>query len=57
MSKISKKKLIKVLQGDLEQPITKESLLDRLANPPTQEEWIRGYWRWRKQMENNNADD
>ena len=49
MSRISKRKLIKVLQGDLEEPITKESLLDRMAKPVTQEEWLRGYKKWVEQ--------
>jgi hypothetical protein len=54
MSRISKKKLIKVLQGDLEQPITKKSLLEQLAKPVTQEEWLRGYKEWkRKQLAND----
>ena len=51
MSQISKKKLIKVLKGDLEEPVTKQSLLDQLAKPVTQEEWLRGYKRWKKHME------
>ena len=46
MSRISKKKLIKVLQGDLEEPVTKQSLLDQLAKPVTQEEWLKGYKKW-----------
>jgi len=49
MTKISKRKLIKVLQGDLEEPITKESLLDRMAKPVTQEDWLRGYKKWVEQ--------
>ena len=49
MTKISKRKLVKVLQGDLEEPITKESLLDRMAKPVTQEEWLRGYKKWVEQ--------
>jgi hypothetical protein len=53
MSRISKKKLIKVLKGDLKQPVTKQSLLDQLAKPVTQEEWLRGYKRWKKHMEEN----
>ena len=54
MSKISKKKLIKVLKGDLEQPVTKQSLLDQLAKPVTQEEWLKGYNEWkRKQLAND----
>jgi hypothetical protein len=49
MTKISKRKLVKVLQGDLEEPITKESLLDQMAKPVTQEEWLRGYKKWVEQ--------
>ena len=54
MSRISKKKLIKVLKGDLEQPVTKQSLLDQLAKPVTQEEWLRGYNEWKKKQLANN---
>ena len=46
MSQISKKKLIRVLKGDLEEPVTKQSLLDQLAKPVTQEEWLKGYHKW-----------
>jgi len=54
MSQISKKKLIKVLKGDLEEPMTKKSLLDQLAKPVTQEEWLRGYKEWKgKQLAND----
>jgi len=54
MSRISKKKLIKVLQGDLEESVTKQSLLDQLAKPVTQEEWLKGYREWkRKQLAND----
>jgi len=53
MSQISKKKLIRVLKGELEEPVTKQSLLDQLAKPVTQEEWLRGYKRWKKHMEEN----
>ena len=49
MSRISKKKLIKVLKGDLEMPVSKQSLLDQLAKPVTQEEWLKGYKRWVEQ--------
>jgi len=49
MTKISKKKLIKVLKGDFEEPVTKQSLLDQLAKPVTQEEWLKGYKRWVEQ--------
>ena len=50
MSKISKKKLIKVLKGELEEPVTKQSLLDQLAKPVTQEEWLKGYNEWKKKQ-------
>ena len=49
MSRISKRKLIRVLKGELEESITKESLLDRMAKPVTQEQWIKGYKRWVEQ--------
>ena len=50
MTKISKKKLIKVLKGDLEEPVTKQSLLDQLAKPVTPEEWLKGYNEWKKKQ-------
>ena len=50
MSHISKKRLIKVLKGDLEEPVTKQSLLDQLAKPVTQEEWLKGYNEWKKKQ-------
>ena len=54
MSRISKKKLIQVLKGDLEQKVTEKSLLDQLAKPVSQEEWLRGYNEWkRKQLAND----
>jgi len=55
MSQISKKKLIKVLKGELEEPtMSKQTLLDQLAKPVTQEEWLRGYKEWkRKQLAND----
>ena len=46
MSKISKKKLIKALKGDLEVKITKSDIFERFRNPPTQEEWLKGYKKW-----------
>jgi len=46
MSQISKKKLIRVLKGELEEPVTKQSLLDQLAKPVTQEQWLKGYHKW-----------
>ena len=45
--------MIKVLKGDLEEPMTKQSLLAQLAEPINQEEWLRGYKRWKKHMEEN----
>ena len=54
MSRISKKKLINALKGELEQKVTRKSLLDQLAKPVTQEEWLRGYNEWkRKQLAND----
>ena len=48
--------MLKILKGDFDQPTwTKKSLLDHLAQPITQEEWLKGYWRWRKQQEKNNC--
>jgi len=54
MSQISKKKLIEVLKGDLGETATKQSLLDQLAKPVTQEEWLRGYKEWKKKQLANN---
>jgi len=55
MSRISNKKLIKVLKGDLEEPtMSKAQIFDMFKNPPTQEEWLRGYKEWkRKQLAND----
>jgi|TARA_B100001093_G_C26546047_1_gene892405 hypothetical protein len=49
MSRISKRRLIKVLKGDLEEPLTEKSLLDHMSKPVTQEEWLKGYKRWVEQ--------
>ena len=46
MSRISKRNLIRVLKGELEETVTKQSLLDQMAKPVTQEEWIKGYKKW-----------
>ena len=46
MSRISKRKLIEVLKGELEEKVTKQSLLDQLARPVTQKEWLKGYHKW-----------
>ena len=55
MSKISKKKLLKVLKGEHEaDTITKSQIFNLFKNPPTQEQWLRGYKEWkRKQLANN----
>jgi len=54
MSRISKKKLIKVLKGEYEENVNRQSLLDQLAKPVTQGEWLKGYNEWkRKQLANN----
>ena len=54
MSRISKKKLIKALKGEFEKPAwTQETLSEFLARPHTQKEWIRGYKKWKKEMEEN----
>ena len=49
MSRISKKKLIKALKGDLEVKMTKADIFDMFKNPPTQEQWLKGYKRWVEQ--------
>jgi len=51
MSRISKKKFIKALKGEFEVPtMTKAQVLDMFKNPPTQEEWLRGYKEWKKKQ-------
>ena len=46
MSRISKRKLIKALKGEYEEKMTKSDMFDMFKNPPTQEEWIKGYKKW-----------
>jgi len=46
MSRISKRKLIKALKGDLEVKMTKEDIFEQFKNPPTQKEWLKGYHDW-----------
>ena len=55
MSRISKKKLLKALKGGLHEPtMSKTQIFDMFKNPPTQEEWLKGYNEWkRKQLANN----
>ena len=50
MPRISKRKLIKALRGDIEIPVNRKTLLDQLAKPVTQEEWLRGYREWRRRQ-------
>ena len=54
MSRISKKKLIKALKGEFEEPTwTQETLSEFLARPQSQKDWLRGYKKWKKHMEEN----
>jgi hypothetical protein len=46
MSRISKRKLIKALKGELEVKPTKDEIFEQFKNPPTQEEWLKGYRDW-----------
>lgn len=56
MSRISKKKLLKILKGEYEDTQwTKKSLAEHLAKPISHKEWLKGYWRWRKEMEKRNC--
>ena len=51
MSRISKKKLLKALKGEFEEPRwNKKTLLEQMAKPITQEEWLRGYHEWKKKQ-------
>ena len=46
MSKISNKKLIKALKGELEVRPTKDEIFEQFRNPPTHAEWLKGYHKW-----------
>jgi hypothetical protein len=46
MSRISKRKLMKALKGELEVKPTKDEIFEQFKNPPTQEEWLKGYHKW-----------
>ena len=46
MSRISKRKLMKALKGEFEIKPSKDDIFDRFKNPPTQEEWLKGYKKW-----------
>ena len=37
---------MKVLKGELEVKPTKDEIFEQFKNPPTQEEWLRGYKKW-----------
>ena len=58
MSRISKKKLLKVLKGEYEYndsvTMTKQQIFDMFKNPPTQKEWLRGYKEWKRKHSANN---
>ncbi len=54
MSRISKKKLLKALKGELHEPtMSKAQIFDMFENPPTQEEWLKGYKRWVAEKKKN----
>mgnify|MGYP003125392330 CR=1 FL=1 len=58
MSRISKKKILKALKGEYEYnnsvSMTKQQIFDMFKNPPTQEEWLRGYKEWKRKNSANN---
>ena len=55
MSRISKKKLLKILKGDYDPPsMSKRDVLEYLSRKYTQEEWLKGYKQWKKQQRANN---
>ena len=37
---------MKALKGEFEIKPTKDDIFDRFKNPPTQEEWLKGYKKW-----------
>ena len=55
MSRVSKRKLIKILKGEYEindsAQMTRQQVMDMFKNPPTQEQWLKGYKRWKKQQQ------
>ena len=58
MSRLSKRKLLKILKGDYDPPsMTRQEVLGFMKRRPTQEEWLRGYRQWKKQMEKEIAKD
>tara|TARA_E500000318_G_C3546548_1_gene206951 strand:+ start:410 stop:580 length:171 start_codon:yes stop_codon:yes gene_type:complete len=56
MSRISKKKMMKILKGEYEEPTwNQKTLSEFLARPMTQEQWLRGYREWKKKMRDNDC--
>ena len=56
MSRISKKKMWEILKGEYEEPTyNQKTLLEYLAKPVTQKEWLRGYRAWKKKMRENDC--
>ena len=52
MSRISKKKLLKALKGELHEPtMSKAQIFDMFKNPPSQAEWLKGYKKWVEQQD------
>ena len=57
MSRVSKKKLLKILQGEYDPPsMSKDSVLEYLNKKYTQEEWLKEYKRWKKQQNAKNIE-
>ena len=58
MSRVSKKKLIKILKGEYEHndslTMNKQQIFDMFKNPPTQEQWLTGYKQWKRKQNANN---
>ena len=55
MSRVSKRKLLKILKGDYDPPsMSKDSVLEYLNKKYTQEEWLKEYKRWKKQQNAKN---
>ena len=51
MSRVSKRKLLKILKGEGEEDYNRSRMMDWFAKPVTQEQWLKEYKRWRKQQE------
>ena len=54
MSRVSKRKLIKILKGEYEindsAQMSRQQVMDMFKNPPTQEQWLRGYKEWKRKQ-------